>query len=117
MSEHVQIFLGIVFLVAVFILTRFGVAWKLRNAAGSIIRELESKGAVDVYSAVELPYSKPNVLRIGMRDYHYKALECLIGEGAVGRTGSGKYYLLLRTDGGLQSDHGPDRGSDSNAPG
>lgn len=97
MSETVQIVIGIVFLIAVFILTRVGIAWKLRKAAGSIIKELESKDAVDVITAVELPYSKPNLLRIGMRDYHYKALEYLVNEGAVGKTGSGKYYLRIRT--------------------
>jgi hypothetical protein len=86
-----------VFLAAVFALTRVGIAWKLRRAAGSIIKELESKGAVDVITAADLPYSKPNLLRIGMRDYHYKALEYLVNEGAIGKTGGGKYYLRIRT--------------------
>ncbi len=97
MSETIQIVIGVFFLITVFILTRLGIAWKLRRAAGSIVKELESKGAIDVITAAELPYSKPNILRIGMRDYHYKALEYLVNEGAVGKTGSGKYYLCIPT--------------------
>jgi hypothetical protein len=93
MSETVQIGIGILFLISVFILTRLGIMWKLRKAAGFILKELESQGAVDVFTAVDLPYSKPDLLRIGMRDYHHKALEYLLEEGAVGKTGSGKYYV------------------------
>ncbi|MFH1115650.1 MAG: hypothetical protein V1792_17210 [Pseudomonadota bacterium] len=97
MSDGIQIVIALVFLVAVFILTRVGIAWKLRRAAGSIIKELESQGAVDVVSAAELPYSKPSLLRIGMRDYNYKALELLMTEGAVGKTAGNKYYLCIAT--------------------
>ncbi|MDQ7785262.1 MAG: hypothetical protein RDU20_20420 [Desulfomonilaceae bacterium] len=96
MSENIQIVLGILFLVGVFILTRVGIVWKLRRTARSIVKELDSKGAVDVGTATELPYSKPNIVRIGMRDYHYKALESLINEGAVGKTDGGRYYLRTR---------------------
>lgn len=96
MSETLQILLGSLFLIAVFILTRFGISWKMGRTASSIMQELESKGAVDMFSAVDLPYAKPNLLRIGMRDYHHKALEYLVSEGVVGKTGTGKYYLLVK---------------------
>ncbi|MFC1836646.1 hypothetical protein ACFL2Q_18295 [Thermodesulfobacteriota bacterium] len=95
MSETVQIVLGILFLISVFILTRLGIAWKLRKTAGFILKELESQGAVDVFTAVDLPYSKPDLLRIGMRDYHHKALGYLIDAGAVIKTGTGKYYVRV----------------------
>ena len=96
MTEAVQIFLGIVFLIAVFILTRIGIGWKMGRAAQAIVEDLKSRGAVDLFSAVELPYAKPDLLKIGMRDYRRKALEYLVTEGAVARTGTGKYFLCVR---------------------
>ncbi len=95
MSESVQIFFGIVFLVIVYILTRYGVAWKMRRVAGQIIEDLKHKGAVDADSAVPLPYEKANFLHIGMRDYRPKVLASLVQEGYVGRTEDGKYFLQL----------------------
>ncbi len=44
-------------------------------------------------TAVHLPYAKPSVIRLGTRDYHSKALEYLINDGVVAKTGEGKYYL------------------------
>lgn len=97
MWEIVQIVIGILFLISVFLLTRLGIMWKLRRAARSILKDLESQDAVDVLSAVDLPYSKPDFFRIGMRDYRHKALGFLVDEGAIGKTGSNKYYVLART--------------------
>lgn len=96
MPESVQIILGLVFLVGVFILTRLVIVWKLRSAAQSLIRELELNAAVSQSSAVNLPYSEQNPLRIGLRDYRSKALEYLVSEGIVGKTDDGRYYLLIR---------------------
>ena len=98
MPESVQIVLGLVFLVGVFILTRLGIMWKLRQSAESLIRELEVNGAVTDSSAIRLPYSEQNPLRIGLRDYKSKALEYLVSEGVVGKTDDGKYYLLITRD-------------------
>jgi hypothetical protein len=97
MSESVQIVLGLVALAGVFVLTRLGVAWQLKRASGFIIRDLQKQGAVDPVSAVELPYTRQNLLRIGMRNYYAKAIEYLQSEGTVGKTDNGRYYL--RTSG------------------
>lgn len=83
-------------MVGVFVLTRFIISWKFRRVSMAIIRELEEREARDPLSAAELPYSKPNLLRIGLRDYHSKALEYMVAEGVVARTQAGKYYLLIR---------------------
>ncbi len=95
MSEGIQIVLGIIFLVIVYILTRYGIAWKMRRVAGQIIEDLKRRGAVDTKSAVSLPYEKTNFLHIGMRDYRPKVLASLVQEGYVGRTEEGKYFLQL----------------------
>jgi hypothetical protein len=93
MSDSVQIILGLIFLVGVFILTRFGIGWKMAKTARAIIRDLESKEAIGPFAAVHLPYAKQSPIRIGMRDYLSKALQYLVADGTVGMTGDGKYYL------------------------
>ena len=95
MSEGVQIVIGIIFLVIVYILTRYGIAWKMQRVAKEIIEDLKRKRATDEGSAVSLPYEKTNFLHIGMRDYRPKVLASLVQEGYVGRTEDGKYFLQL----------------------
>ena len=87
------------FLVGCFILTRYLVAWQIKRATGMIIHDLESQEAFDPLTAVDLPYTKQNPLRIGMRNYPAKAIEYMIYEGVVGKTASDKYYLKVRPAG------------------
>ncbi len=93
MSEPVQIAVGFLFLIGVFILTRYIVVWQMKRAAGTILKDLETQAAVDPFTAVDLPYTRLNPLRIGMRNYHAKAIEYMLSEGVVGKTGTGRYYL------------------------
>jgi hypothetical protein len=96
MPEFVQIIIGIIFLIIVFVLTRIGIAHRIRRTATLIIQDLERREAFDPGSATELPYARPQYFRIGMRDYRPKALESLVQGGMVGRTENGKYYLIER---------------------
>jgi hypothetical protein len=96
MSDTVQILVGLTFLLSVFILTRYIVTIRLRNAARSIIEDLEARSAFTEVQAADLPYSKPDILRIGMRDYRRKALEYMVAEGVIGCNADGKYYLKVR---------------------
>ena len=96
MPEFVQIISGLLFLMVVYILTRIGVARRIRHTAIRIIQDLERREAFDPNSAVELPFAKANRLRIGLRDYRPKALESLIQGHIVGRTQDGKCYLVER---------------------
>ncbi len=93
MGDTLQVIIAGVILIGVFLLTRMGIAWKFRNVASQIIRDLETKSAFDNDSAVHLSYEKPSPIRIGMRDYHSKALEYLVLEDAVVKTDAGKYHL------------------------
>lgn len=95
MSEPVQIFLAFGFMVAMYFISRSIAARKLQKVSESIIRELEAREAFDTFSAVDLPYSKPNLIRLGMRDYNYKALEYMINEGVIVKTAQAKYYLKV----------------------
>lgn len=96
MPEFVQIIVGIIFLVLVFIGTRVFVGWKMRRAAMGIIKDLESKEAFNAESAVELPYAKKDWLKIGMRDYRPKTLQALLTAGILGMTPEGRYFILKR---------------------
>ncbi len=95
MPETLQLILGIIFLILVYALTRYGIAWKMQRVAKQIIDELRHKGATSPETAVTLPYAKPNYLHIGMRDYRPKVLSSMVQEGYVGRTEEGKYFLQI----------------------
>jgi len=96
MTEFVQIILVIIFLAVVFILTRYGIANRIRSTATLIMRDLERQEAFDPSSAVELPYAKTQYFRFGLRDYRPKALESLMQSGIIGKTETDKYYLIQR---------------------
>ncbi|MFH0826111.1 MAG: hypothetical protein V2B18_25450 [Pseudomonadota bacterium] len=97
MSEPVQIVIGLFFLAGIFVMTRYVAAMQMKRATGRIIRDLQDREAIDPITAVELPYVEPNPLRIGMRNYHSKAVEYMTGEGVVGKTVGGKYYLRVES--------------------
>lgn len=111
MSETGQILIGAVALIVVFILTRFGILWKTGSAARFVLEDLESQGAFDPVTAVELPYSQLNVFRIGMRDYRKKALEYLVSDGTVVKTQGGKYYTTVRKPPAGSAAHHPPESS------
>jgi hypothetical protein len=96
MSDAIQITLGILFLILVFILTRYGMTWRIKRAGRRIIEDLERLGAQGHGSAVELPYMKKQLLRIGMRDFKPTAMQSLIEAGIVGMTASEKYFLKMK---------------------
>jgi len=92
-SELSQIVTGIVILAVFFILTRIGIAWRIERAALRIVKELKSRQAIDPSHAVELPYGKPDPMKIGLRDFRPKALDSLIFSGIVIKTTEGRYFL------------------------
>ena len=96
MADAMQITLGILFLILVFILTRYGITWRIKRAGRRIINDLERVGALSVESAVELPYMKQQLIKIGMRDFRPTAMQSLVEGGIVGVTSSGKYYLKMK---------------------
>lgn len=98
MSDTLQIIIGIVLLVGVYIFTQMVVGLRIKRAARGIVRDLNHLKAYDPASAAVLPYAKPNLLRIGLRDFRPKALGALTQGQIVAQTPEGKYYLLKRTE-------------------
>ncbi|MCG2779273.1 MAG: hypothetical protein L6406_26670 [Desulfobacterales bacterium] len=76
----------------------------MRQTYLSIVKDLEQKGALDPSSAIELPYAKKGVFRIGIRDYRPKAIQYMIANNIIGMTDSGKYYLKDKGVGWINAD-------------
>ena len=96
MSETVQIIFGIILLVGVYILTQMVVGWRIKRAARGVVRDLDFKKAYSPESAIELPYAKTNLFRIGLRDFRPKSVAALVQAGVVAQTAAGKYFLMKR---------------------
>lgn len=95
MPESMQIAVGIMFLILVFIATRYGIYLRIKGACSAVVKDLERRGAFDEASAVELPYAKRNYFHIGLRDFRPKAVQSLLEGGVVGKTSSERFYLRV----------------------
>lgn len=96
MTETAQIIVGIILLIGVYVLTQMMVGYRIKRSARGIVRDLNYKKAYTPASAIELPYAKTNLFRIGLRDFRPKAVDALVQGGILGRTADGKYYLMKR---------------------
>jgi hypothetical protein len=96
-TDFIQIVVGLLFVAVVFIITRYAMYWRIKRACAFTVKDLERRNACDEKSAVELRYAKSNPFRIGIRDFRPKVVEYLIGQGAIGITSDGKYYLKKRS--------------------
>jgi hypothetical protein len=96
MSGTTELILGIAAFIVIIALTRKYHAWRFKRAYIFIIDDLKNKGAYSAHAAVELPYTKRNMLRMGMRQHHPQALDHLIMENIVGKSEDGRYYLIQK---------------------
>jgi len=94
MSDTTELILGIAALIVVITLTRRYHAWRIKRAYIIIIDDLKNKGAYSAHSAVDLPYAKRNLLKMGLRQHHPQALDHLIMENIVGKTEDGRYFIV-----------------------
>jgi hypothetical protein len=93
MSETVKIVLMVLLTIGAFIFSRWITGWQMNKAGASIIRDLKEKKAFDAESAVELPYCKSRMFRIGMKDYRPRVMKQLIVHDVVRMQAGEKYYL------------------------
>ena len=93
MSETMKIVLMVLITIGAFILTLRVAGWKMKKASDFILRDLKEKKAFDPASAVELPYCKTSMFRIGLRDYRPKALGALVKYDVIRVQDGGRYYL------------------------
>ena len=93
MSETVKIVFMVLLTIGAFIISRYLAGWKMNKAGEFIIRDLKKKKAFDQESAVELPYCKNRMFRLGLRDYRPRAMEQLVKHDVVRMLEGKKYYL------------------------
>lgn len=93
MPESMQIIISVVIILIVCILAMLGTGWWTKRVCLKIIKELETKGAINTTTAVSLPYANSTLFKIGYRDYRPKALESLILSEVACKTSSSQYYL------------------------
>jgi hypothetical protein len=93
MPESIQIIIGILSVLIVYVLVMLGTGWWTKRICRTIIKELEDQGALNASTAVALPYDKSINFKIGYRDYRPKALESLVLSEVVCKTFNGQYYL------------------------
>lgn len=93
MSEYAQMFIAVSVLFAVVMVTRKLHAWKIKRAYFSIVKEIKAKKAFDSQTAVDLPYARRPMFRVGLRDIRPIALEHLIQDNIVAVSEDRKYYL------------------------
>ncbi len=94
MSDTAELIIGLCLLIGVITLTRKYHAWRIKRAMVFIIDDLKKQNAYTPESAIELPYAKRSVLKLGMRDHRPMAMDHLAFDNIVGMTEEGKYYLI-----------------------
>ncbi|MBN1829551.1 MAG: hypothetical protein JW884_10465 [Deltaproteobacteria bacterium] len=96
LSETVQIILGIIGMIAMFLASRSIMGILHRRAVYTVIGELKKKAAFDNETAVLLGYANKGLINFGLRDYRPAALKHLIKEGAIVKTSQGTFHLAQR---------------------
>ena len=97
MPESTELIIGIFILLAVITLTRRYHTWRIRRTYRLIIEDLKAKGALDAKTAVELPYARARLVKMGVRDHQPIALNHLVFDDIVCIAENGKYYLNDKT--------------------
>jgi hypothetical protein len=93
MPDTGELIIGICVLLGVIMLTRKYHAWRVKRAMIFIVNDLKAQNAYTPESAIDLPYAKRNVVKLGMRDHRPSAMDHLAFDNIVGVTEEGKYYL------------------------
>ncbi len=91
------VYLQILFLIAAFIvfvvLVMYAGGLGVRRMCLKIIAEMEEAGAFSAAKAIKLQEERKNFFRAGTGNMRPKALNILIADKIVIKTGSSKYYL------------------------
>ena len=93
MPVYLQIILLIVVLVAIVILMLYMGGLAVQRTCFKIIAEMEDACAFSAARAIKLQEERKYFFRVGTGNIRPKALNILIADKIVIKTGSGKYYL------------------------
>jgi hypothetical protein len=93
MPIYLQIILLVVAFVVFVVLVMYAGGLGVRRTCFKIIAEMEDAGAFSAAKAIKLQEERKNFFRVGTGNIRPKALNILIADKIVIKTGSGKYYL------------------------
>lgn len=93
MPLYLQIFLLIAAFIIFVVLALYAGGLGVRRTCFKIIAEMEDARAFSAAKAIHLQDERKNFFRVGTGNMRPKALNILIADKIVIRTGSGKYYL------------------------
>ena len=93
MPVYLQIPLLIVAIIIFYFLLLLIAGWGIRRYCFKIIAEMEEQRAYSAGSAVNLPDTQGNFFKMGLGNYRPKALQILLADKLVVKTGNDKYYL------------------------
>lgn len=93
MPLYLQILLLIVGFIVFVVLLMLMTGWGIRRVCFKIIAEMEEARAFSAGKAMALQDERKNFFRVGTGNLRPKALNLLISDGLVIKTGNGKYYL------------------------
>jgi hypothetical protein len=93
MPIYLQIGLLFVAVIIFFFFLVLVSGWGIRKICFKIIAQLEESNAFSTGKAIKLPDERQNFFRVGTGNLRPKALNVLITDKIVIKTGNGKYYL------------------------
>lgn len=93
MPVYLQIPLLVIAFIVFVVLAMYAGGLGVRRMCFKIIAEMEDAGAFSVAKAIKLQEERKNFFRVGTGNIRPKALNILIADKVVLKTGSGKYYL------------------------
>ena len=93
MPVYLQIILLFAAIIVFYFLLLLIAGWGIRRYCFQIIAEMEEQRAFSAGSAITLPDARGNFFKMGMGNYRPKALNVLLADKIVVKTGSSKYYL------------------------
>lgn len=93
MPVYLQIILLVAAFIVIVIIFLYMGGLAVRRTCFKIIAEMEEARAFKEGRAIEIQDERRNIFRVGTKNIRPKALNMLIADGLVIKTGNGKYYL------------------------
>lgn len=93
MPVFVQVLLLAVVFIAIIVLFLYMGGLAVRRASFQIIAEMEEARAFKEGRAIKIQDERKNFFRVGTKNIRPRALNLLIADGLVIKTGDGRYYL------------------------
>ena len=93
MPVYLQIICLLVAVVIFFFLLLLGTGWGIRKLCFKIIAEMEEARAFNAATAIKLSDERQNFFRVGTGNISPKALNVLLADKIIIKTGSVKYYM------------------------